>query len=211
MLKAATRAVESLGAEVRFAADAENCVRRREAGEPCASGSATDDPADDAARDASRWPFVIEVQGVPNLLHELAHVVLLGRIDKDHGTPYAKIPFDMTTPDGRRLLFEELACCVASASWHPGNDADAQAWFAEQVGIQDCFFGCDGDSKRLLANIEREVAAHREELDEVIARAHALVAIALTSAGAAPEVAIPPRRFQFDDGWRALAAKPPTS
>jgi len=194
MLKAATRALESLGAEVRFAADAENCVRRRKPDEPCATPSGN----------AAALPFVIEVQGVPNLLHELAHVVLLGRVDKDHGTPYAKIPFDMTTPDGRRLLFEELACCVASASFHPGSDADAQAWFAEQVGIQDCFFGCDGDPQRLNEGIAREVAAHREELDEVIARAHARLAVALTTAGAPPEVARPPRRFDFEEGWRRL-------
>src|SRR5262245_33052944 len=77
LLTAATRALASLGAEVRFAADAENCVRHREPGEACARAGAT--PAD-----AARLPFVIEIQGLPNLLHELAHVVLLGRVEKDH-------------------------------------------------------------------------------------------------------------------------------
>jgi hypothetical protein len=197
LLTAATRALASLGGEVRLFADAENCVRRREAGEPCMAPSG----------DATSLPFVIEVQGLPNLLHELAHVVLLGRVEKDHGTPYSKIPFDMATPDGRRLLLEELACCVASASFHPGSDADAQAWFEEQVGIQDCFFGCDGDPKRLLGAIAREVAAHREALDDVIARAHARLAVALTKAGAPPEVALPPRRFHFEEGWRRLAGR----
>lgn len=200
LLIAASRALERLGAEVRLFAEAENCVRRREAGEPCTREGAT--PAD-----AARLPFVIEVQGLPNLLHELAHVVLLGKVEKDHGTPYSKIPFDLTTPDGRRLLFEELACCVASASLHPGSDADAQAWFAEQVGIQGCFFGFEGDRlPALLAAIAREVASHHGELDEIVARAHARIAVALTSAGAPPDVAMPPRRFDFDAGWRALAA-----
>jgi hypothetical protein len=202
MVKSATRALESLGAELRFSAAAENCVRRREPGEPCAREDAT--PAD-----AERLPFVIEVQGVPNLLHELAHVVLLGRVEKDHGTPYSKIPFDLATQGGRRLLFDELACCVASASFHPGSDADAQAWFEEQVGIQGCFFGFDGDRPRLLAAIARETAAHREELEEVITRALARIAVALTTAGATPEAAIPRRRFDFDDGWRRLVATPP--
>lgn len=200
MLAAATRALERLGAEVRLATHAENCVRRREPDEPCAQEGAT--PAD-----AARLPFVIEVQGLPNLLHELAHVVLLGKVEKDHGTPYAKIPFDMTTPDGRRLLLEELACCVASASFHPGSDPDAQAWFAEQIGIQGCFFGFDGDHvPALLAAISREVAAHHGELDETVARAHARIAVALMSAGATPETAFPPRLFDFDEGWRALVA-----
>jgi hypothetical protein len=204
LLIAATRALERLGAEVRLIADAENCVRRREPGEPCVFPGA-------GAADAARLPFVIEVQGLPNLLHELAHVVLLGRVEKDHGTPYAKIPFDLTAADGRRLLFEELACCVASASWHPGSDADAQAWFGEQVGIQGCFFGFEGDPKGMIAAIAREVAAHRDELDEVTARAHARIAVALTNAGATIEAAFPARRFDFDDGWRALIAAKPKS
>lgn len=194
LLTAATRALASLGAEVRLFADAENCVRRRESGEPCAGGG-----------DAARFPFVIEVQGLPNLLHELAHVVLLGRVEKDHATPYAKIPFDLTTDDGRRLLFEELCCCVASASFHEGDDAQAQAWFAEQVGIQGCFFGFEDDVPRMVAAIAREVAGHRGELDATIERAHVRLAIALGAAGAPPEVALPRRRFDFDEGWRALA------
>jgi hypothetical protein len=193
MLAAATRALESLGAEVRLLADAENCVRRREGGEPCAAGG-----------DAARLPFVIEVQGLPNLLHELAHVVLLGRVEKDHATPYAKIPFDLTTAEGRRLLFEELACCVASASFHQGDDAAAQAWFAEQVGIQGCFFGFENDLPQMVAAIAREVAAHRDELDTTIERAHVRLAIVLGAAGAPPEVALPRRRFDFDRGWSAL-------
>lgn len=197
MLAAATRALEQLGAEVRLFADAENCVRRREPGEPRAAGG-----------DAAHLPFVIEVQGLPNLLHELAHVLLLGRVETDHATPYGKIPFDLTTADGRRLLFEELACCVASASFHQGDDAQAQAWFAEQVGIQGCFFGFEGDLARMLAAIDQQVAAHRAELDEIIARAHARIAAALTAAGATPEAALPPRRFDFDAGWRLLAAAP---
>jgi len=184
---AACRGLATLGAEVRIFAGAENCVRRREPSEPAGS------------------PFVIEVEGVPNLFHELAHVVLLGRVEKDHGTPYARIPFDLTTPDGRRLLFDELACCVASASFHPGDDVAAQAWFEEQIGIQGCFFGFENDAAGLLAAIAREVAAHRVELDARIARACAGLAAGLIEADATPADAAPRRRFDFDRGWSGLA------
>jgi hypothetical protein len=197
LAQAATRELAARGAEVRVLAGADNSVRPREAGD---SGS---------ARDAAGrpLPFVVEVEGVPNLFHELAHVLLLGRVEKDHGTRASEIPFDLATPRGRKLLFEELACCVASASWHPGSDAEADAWFAEQVGIQDCFFGMQGDLSRFFAAAEREVAAHRAELDACIARAHALVEAALAEAGAAPAVARPTRRYEFERGWSMMRGR----
>ena len=199
LAQAATRALASRGAEVRIFAGADNSVRPREPG----------DSDGDGVRDAAGnlLPFVVEVEGVPNLFHELAHVLLLGRVEKDHGTLAADIPFDLATPKGRRLLFEELACCVASASWHPGSDADADAWFAEQVGIQDCFFGLQGDLPRFFTATEREVAAHRAELDDCIGRAHSLVEAALAEAGATPAVARPTRRYEFERGWRMMRGR----
>ena len=110
LLSAAVSALRAAGAEVRLFPEAENCVRRREPDER--SADARDDPAAN--------PFVIEVQGLPNLLHELAHVVLLGRVEKDHATDYRAIPFDLRSMAGRRLFFEELACCAASCAFHPG-------------------------------------------------------------------------------------------
>jgi hypothetical protein len=102
LAQAATRALASRGAEVRFFAGADNSVRPREPADGEAGG----------ARDAAGnlLPFIVEVEGVPNLFHELAHVLLLGRVEKDHGTRASEIPFDLATPKGRRLLFEELAC-----------------------------------------------------------------------------------------------------
>jgi len=134
-------------------------------------------------------------------------VLLLGRVEKDHGTRASEIPFDLATPRGRKLLFEELACCVASASWHPGSDAEADAWFAEQVGIQDCFFGMQGDHPRFFAAAEREVAANRAVLDACIARAHELVSAALAEAGEAGERTGHVRRYEFDRGWRFMRAR----
>jgi len=197
LAQAATRALAARGAEVRVFAGADNSVRPREPGDG------------DGPRDAAGHllPFVVEVEGVPNLFHELAHVLLLGRVEKDHGTRASEIPFDLATPRGRKLLFEELACCVASASWHPGSDAEADAWFAEQVGIQDCFFGMQGDHPRFFAAAEREVAANRAELDACIARAHELVSAALAEAGEAGERTGPVRRYEFDRGWRFMRAR----
>lgn len=194
-LRVARRALNRLGAEVRVFAGADNCVRRREPGE--AAADASDDP--------ERLPFVIEVEGVPNLLHELAHVVLLGRVEKDHATDYSKIPFDLTNAPGRTLLFEELACCVASCTWHPGDDAAAQAWFAEQVGIQGLFFGFDRDLAGFLAAADAEVRVHRAELDGAIARAIAGVAAQLRSGGASDATARPRHALAFDALWRRLA------
>jgi len=186
----ASCALKALGAEVRVFADADNCVRRREPGEPC------ERPEDDPAS----LPFVIEVQGVPNLLHELAHVVLLGRVERDHATEYAKIPFDLASAAGRRLLLEEIACCAASSRFHPGGDDDARDWFVEQVGIQGLFFGFERDPEGFVAAAGAQLSAHRAELDAVIERASAGVESALRRGGA-PDAAARPRRAAALDGW----------
>jgi len=47
---------------------------------------------------------------------------------RDHGTEFRKIPFDLQAPEGRRLLFEELACCAVSCAWHPRGAAAMRTW-----------------------------------------------------------------------------------
>jgi hypothetical protein len=189
--RSAVARLAALGAEVRIFAGADNCVRCREEGEPSAN----------PRLNATRLPFVVEVEGVPNLLHELAHVVLLGRVEKDHATEYSKIPFDLTSERGRELLFDELACCATSCAWHPGSDADARAWFAEQVGIQHCFFGFPDDATgrvRFLAAADAAVRDHEAPLLATVARARAGLEAVLG----------PPRRaFDFVTEWRALVAQ----
>jgi hypothetical protein len=185
---AAIAALRARGAEVRIFAGADNCVRCADAG--------------------SARSFVIEVEGVPNLLHELAHVVLLGRVEKDHATDYAAIPFDLTTPRGRALLFDELACCAASCAWHPGDDDAARAWFEEQVGIQGHFFGRPGVAA-FLAAADEQVRARPGELEAALGRARAGIERALAEGGASPETARPRRDFPFAPAWRALFPPPP--
>ncbi len=196
---AATAALQAFGAEVRLFADADNCVRPRELGERCQGPAVSTDPA--------RLPFVIEVQGVPNLFHELAHVVLLGRVAKDHATEYARIPFDLATPFGRARLFEELACCAASSAWHPGGDDEAHAWFDEQVGIQHCFFDLRHEPRGFVIAADVPIGAFGGELDEVCRRAWSGVERALRSAGAPDAIAQPQRAFPLAVPWQRLRAK----
>lgn len=184
--EAAVRWLAAQGATVRFFAEADNCVRPRE------------------ERDGDAAPFLIEVQGTQNLFHELAHIVLLGRVAKDHATEYARIPFQLTAAHGRRLLVEELACCIASCAWHPGSDADAQAWLDEQVGIQPCFFGMEEELARFLAECERALAADRARFAATSARALAEVRAALLAGGLPIAAATPPRHFEPLAEWRAL-------
>ncbi len=186
---AAIRWLEANEATVRFFAAADNCVRRREADE------------------AGTRAFVIEVQGVQNLFHELAHVVLLGRVAKDHATEYSRIPFRLDDDRGRTLLHEELACCLASCAWHPGPRAAAVAWLDEQVGIQPCFFGMEGDLGRFLAACERALAADRERFVATCQRALDGVREALIAGGMAETEARPPHHFEPLVEWTALCRR----
>jgi hypothetical protein len=199
LLEAGRRALRARGGELRVLANADNCVRRRETGEPCADGSA----------DAAALPFVVEVEGLPNLLHELAHVVLLGRLEKDHATEYARIPFDLASAHGRALLFDELACCLVSCDWHPGGAADAQAWFEEQVGIQGHFFGFAERPADFAKAVTREAAAHGADLERAIARARDGLAQLLREGGASAVAVRPRHAAAFGARWRPAAAPPP--
>ena len=56
--------------------------------------------------------WVVEAQGLPNLIHEFLHAIFLGRLADDHGFDYREIPLDIELPQHRALLWEELACCT---------------------------------------------------------------------------------------------------
>jgi hypothetical protein len=40
-------------------------------------------------------PFIVAAAGLPNLLHELVHVLQAGRLADDHGLDYGQIPYDL--------------------------------------------------------------------------------------------------------------------
>src|SRR5688572_21427241 len=133
----------AMGGEVVIAAGDDNLVRARRAGDP------------------GELAWVVVASGLPNLLHELVHAVLAGRLADDHGFDYGQIPYDLERPEHRRSLWEELAACVLSCAW--GEAAEEDAWFAEQIGIQGVFYGMD-DPAEFHAAVERAALAHGEEL-----------------------------------------------
>lgn len=135
------------------------------------------------AADATDRPFVIEAQGLPNLLHEMLHFVQHGRLDVDHGIDYSRIPFDTDHAGDRRLLWEELACCALSCAYLDASAAERRAWFEEQIGILHHFFGLDS-TDTLRARIADLLAAHPGEWPRTLARAAALAESHLRDAGA---------------------------
>jgi hypothetical protein len=184
LLAHAARALEAMGAEVVIHGGDDNLVRSRRPGDPGAA------------------PYVVLASGLPNLLHELVHVLRVGRLADDHGLDYGQIPYDLADPAHRQILWDELAACVLSCAYvEPALEA---AWFAEQVGIQGVFYG--HDPAAFLAAVERAVAAHADELERTLAAAYADLEAALAGAGAPPEQARPRAVLRFSALWARLRA-----
>jgi hypothetical protein len=176
LLHALGAALEALGAEVTVSQGGENLVRRTGAARTFAIPPAhAPHPVPACAE--------IHVEGLPNLLHEAAHVVLSGCLDDDHGIDYAAIPFDLTTSSGRAVLFEELACCVLSCSYL-ASDAARDAWFVEQVEIQPVFYGMEHDVPGFWRVVADAYAAHRDEADAIVDAAFDRLEILLRWSGA---------------------------
>jgi hypothetical protein len=134
--------------------------------------------------------WVVEAQGLPNLIHEFIHALFLGRLADDHGFDYGKIPLDVEQPEHRALLWEELACCALSSStcaplYPPGF---ARAWFTEQFEIQGVFHGLEGELEPFRARVDEQIRAHGHELVETVDRGRQLLEQALRP----PTASIPP-------------------
>lgn len=187
LLLAIARALAAMGAEVVIADGDDNLIRARRA----------DDPGD--------RPFVVVAAGLPNLVHEFAHAIQVGRLADDHGFDYGQIPLDLADARQRRWLWEELACVVVSCAYAPAGSTGA--WFKEQVEIQGVFFGIeDGDAAGFAALVEATLARHPGELTAVIAAAHDAVAGALVAVGVAKAGAEPSHRLSFEDLWARYRA-----
>ena len=196
-------ALQGWGARVCVAVDADNLVRRlrpRTTAWPDGTASGLPDP------DARNGAPVVEVcaQGLPNLLHEFVHVVLADRLDDDHGIDYQAIPYDLSTVAGRRVLFEELACCVISCAYltRPvGQETDASVtarvddWFAEQVEIQPVFYGMEDDFDGFVERVVAVAERHAAEQEAVMDLGYVRVERALSEVGAPPTLARPPQRL----------------
>lgn len=188
LLRHAARVLEDMGAEVVIHTQDDNLVRSRRAGDP---GEAA---------------FIVEAAGLPNLLHELVHVLLVDRLADDHGLDYGQIPYDLEIAAQRRILWDELSCCTVSCAYlEQGTEA---AWFAEQVGIQGIFYGHDDDPEGFLRRVDRTIAAHGHELGEVLAGAYRAVEARLRAVGAPPALARPRARLDFNALWTRFRARP---
>lgn len=187
-----TRLLDRMGGAVRIDPTGENLCRRGRA-------------------DAGEPEFVIEAQGLPNLVHELVHALFLGRLDDDHGFDYGLIPLDLALAEHRRHLWEELACCVVSVAYGCDSDATPRQrldWFIEQFEIQGVFHGLEYDLPGFRARIDGAIASPplRAELEHTIARGYVLVAEGLLAVGAPPSQTRPIVAVSFDCLWAEYRA-----
>ncbi|MGH1343257.1 MAG: hypothetical protein ACRBN8_16985 [Nannocystales bacterium] len=152
--------------------------------------------------DAPAPGVVVRVEGLPNLLHEVGHLMLARVLDDDHGIDYQAIPFDLDTDAGRAVLFEELACCTLSCGYpraltDPAAWAWADGWFAEQVEIQPVFYGLEDTPRRFWDRVADVYGAHSQQCEAMVARAFTQTESLLRWAGAPAGVAAPAQRLSF--------------
>jgi hypothetical protein len=127
--------------------------------------------------------WIVEAQGLPNLIHEFVHALFLRRLADDHAFDYGEIPLNVDRPDHRALLWEELACCALSTSTCAPLWADpqsfARAWFTEQFEIQGVFHGLEADLEQFRARVDGQIRAHGSELVDTVERGWKLLEAAL--------------------------------
>lgn len=180
LCRALVSGLAAMGADVRVDPTAENLIR---------------------SLPGNGGPFRarIEVQGLPNLLHEVVHVVLAGRLDDDHGIDYGQIPFDLARPDGRAVLWDELACCVVSCAYLDRQRWQVEAWFAEQIEIQPVFYGMEDAPHLFLQTVRDHARRFGDELDATLSRAYAGVARLARQGGADDALERPVRELRLGD------------
>ena len=200
-----------MGARVEIALGGENLVRSlpRPAPPP---------DSEHAPERAPQAPTaLVQAEGLPNLLHELAHAVQAGCLADDYGIDYTAIPFDLETAAGRAVLWDELACCVTSCAYLQAHGrasragrgpsaiaAEVDAWFREQVEIQPVFYGLEHDPPAFVERVAALLHTHAAEAQAVLDRAYAALERALAAAGAEPSVARPPSRPTSSTLWTLL-------
>ncbi|MCR9165286.1 MAG: hypothetical protein ACE37F_26760 [Nannocystaceae bacterium] len=187
--------MRALGAHVEVS-DGDNLVRR------IGPRRAIPDPLPPFPRHPPPPSVQVRVEGLPNLLHEVGHLVLARVLDDDHGIDYQAIPFDLSAAEGRRVLFEELACCTLSCGLsRPLDDARAwawaDAWFAEQIEIQPVFYGLEDDPRRFWTAVDDVYRAHHEACEAMVEAAFERTAALLRWAGAPVGVAAPAESLSF--------------
>ncbi len=145
--------------------------------------------------------FEVVVEGLPNLLHELAHAALHGGLADDHGFDYGLIPLRVERASDRRLLWEEFAAAVLSCAYLGAPPPKTDAWFAEQVEIQGVFYGLDGDLEGLYVLFDAALRQYGREAEAVLNEAYGAVATWLCEAGAPIEICTPRQPYQAAELW----------
>lgn len=144
------------------------------------------------ALESPRAAWIIEAQGLPNLIHEVVHALFLGHLADDHGFDYGAIPLDIERPEHRLLMWEELACCGLSTSICAPLEADphrfSQEWFAEQFEIQGVFHGLEHDLPGFCARIDAQLSMpdRVNELRATVERGHRRLCACVRQVGGPP-------------------------
>lgn len=175
-----------MGARVEIALGGENLVRSL-----ASAGSGGPHPI-----------ALVQAEGLPNLMHELAHAVQAGRLEDDYGIDYTAIPFDLEAAAGRAVLWDELCCCVTSCAYLRSHGraartgapapivwAEVEDWFREQVEIQPVFYGMEHQPQAFVEHVAALLRAHGAEAQGQLDRAYGAIERALAAAGAEPGVA----------------------
>lgn len=177
-----TLLIEKMGGATLIGEARDNLCRRATAQEKKVFGQGSGQFGQDV-----EW--IVESQGLPNLVHELIHALFLGRLADDHGFDYGQIPLDLGRREHRRYLWEELACCALStvicAQFESDPETFAREWFAEQFEIQGVFHGLEHDLIAFRARIGAQLAQPegREELTNTVERGRRLVHEGLAGVG----------------------------
>lgn len=149
---------EGHGAQVYLDPDGENLIRAHPGGQ------------------GSPHHWQVMVQGWPNLVHELAHVLQAGSFGEDSGFEYHRVPLDLGDPIGRGYLWDELGACALSCAWSATGHSQAwiDAWFCEQVEILPVFFGDEANPQHFVHKVQACMSEHQAELQWAQARLWAM-------------------------------------
>lgn len=148
--------------------------------------------------------FVVESQGLGNLMHEFVHALRAGRLDDDHGIDYGQMPFRLDRAEHQKLLWDELSACVISCAYLVDADlAHVDAWFAEQIETQPVFYGYENDPERFAHDLEALLRRPGllAQLRATLGAAYAAVEDRFASVAPAAGRRGPPPRLDFDALW----------
>ena len=184
---------DEFGVRVELGPDRENLLRRLDGG--------------DLSEREQGYTHVVESQWLPNLLHELVHLLLHGSAADDHGFEYVEIPLDPSDARHCQWMWDEIAACALSTQMSVNVSTDperfAPAWFAEQIEIQGVFWGLEDDLGGFLRLLSAQIGDPRQnqDLKATLERAWSLVQSALARVETPKELYWRDPRWSFDRLW----------